>query len=56
MSDFSLAAQSRDTTLTLDIYSTNHNLEVCEGNARLFGKNYIYNKLIFYLACLCNQG
>ena len=36
--NFSSAAQSRDTTSTLDIYSTNGNLEVCEVNARLFGK------------------
>ena len=38
MGDFSWAAQSRDTTSTLDIFSTIGNLEVNEGNARLFGK------------------
>ena len=50
MGDFSSAEQSRDTTSTLDIYSTIGNLEVCEGNARLFGKIFISIKINFLSA------
>ena len=44
----------RDTTSTLDICSTIFTLEICEGNARLFGKTFISIKIIFHLACHCN--
>ena len=45
MSDFSRAAQSRDTTSSLDIYSVT--LEICEGYARSFGKIFISIKKYF---------